>query len=245
MRISIFLFLLITSIYTNSQNLKSGGVLKPEQANMDIRHYTIALDVIPNEQSINGYTEIDLNLLQPTNILLFDFWHGLRISQLWVNGKTQSYTHTDDDYIKIQLSQQMPAGKVKVKVAYGGKPAIAIRPPWTGGFQWEKDARGNPWISITCQGEGGKIYFPCKDHPSDEPNEGADMIITVPKGLVATGPGVLLKTTTEKDKTTYHWKTNYTISNYCILFNIGKYKMAKRTYTTVNGNKVPIEYYVL
>ena len=245
MRISIFLFLLITSIYTNSQNLKSGGVLKPEQAIMDIRHYTIALDVIPNEQSINGYTEIDLNLLQPTNILLFDFWHGLRISQLWVNGKTQSYTHTDDDYIKIQLSQQMPAGKVKVKVAYGGKPAIAIRPPWTGGFQWEKDARGNPWISITCQGEGGKIYFPCKDHPSDEPNEGADMIITVPKGLVATGPGVLLKTTTEKDKTTYHWKTNYTISNYCILFNIGKYKMAKRTYTTVNGNKVPIEYYVL
>ena len=245
MRISIFLFLLITSIYTNSQNLKSGGVLKPEQANMDIRHYTIALDVIPNEQSINGYTEIDLNLLQPTNILLFDFWHGLRISQLWVNGKTQSYTHTDDDYIKIQLSQQMPAGKVKVKVAYGGKPAIAIRPPWTGGFQWEKDARGNPWISITCQGEGGKIYFPCKDHPSDEPNEGADMIITVPKGLVATGPGVLLKTTTEKDKTTYHWKTNYTISNYCILFNIGKYKMAKRTYTTVNDNKVPIEYYVL
>ena len=245
MRISIFLFLLITSIYTNSQNLKSGGVLKPEQANMDIRHYTIALDVIPNEQSINGYTEIDLNLLQPTNILLFDFWHGLRISQLWVNGKTQSYTHTDDDYIKIQLSQQMPAGKVKVKVAYGGKPAIAIRPPWTGGFQWEKDARGNPWISITCQGEGGKIYFPCKDHPSDEPNEGADMIITVPKGLVATAPGVLQKTTTEKDKTTYHWKTNYTISNYCILFNIGKYKMAKRMYTTVNGNKVPIEYYVL
>jgi hypothetical protein len=78
-----------------------------------------------------------------------------------------------DDYIKIPLSQQLPAGKVKVKVAYGGKPAIAVRPPWTGGFQWDKDSKGNPWISITCQGEGAKIYFPCKDHPSDEPNEGA------------------------------------------------------------------------
>jgi len=245
MRISILLFLLITSIYTNSQNLKSGGILKPEQAIMDIRHYTVALDVNPNEKSIKGYTEIDLNLLKPTNKLLFDFWHGLTISQLWVNGKTQTYTHTNDDYIKIPLSQELPVGKVKVKVAYGGKPAIAVRPPWTGGFQWEKDVKGNPWISITCQGEGAKIYFPCKDHPSDEPNEGADMIITVPKGLVVNAPGLLQKVTTTKDKSTYHWKTSYTISNYCILFNIGKYKVVKRIYTTIDGNKVPMEYYVL
>ena len=244
MRNSIFLCLLIFSIYANAQNLKSGGVLKPEQAIMDIRHYTVALDVDPNDKSINGYTEIDLNLLKPTNNLLFDFWHGLTISQLWVNGKTQTFTHTNDDYIKIPFSQELPAGKVKVKVAYGGKPAIAVRPPWTGGFQWDKDSKGNPWISITCQGEGAKIYFPCKDHPGDEPNEGADMIITVPKGLIATAPGILQTTTTKNDKTTYHWKTNYTISNYCILFNIGKYKLATRMYTTVNGNKVPIEYYV-
>ena len=191
MRITIFLFLFIISTYTNSQDLKSGGVLKPEQAIMDIRHYTVALDVNPKDKSINGYTEIDLNLLKPTSHLLFDFWHGLKISQLWVNGKTQTYTHISDDYIKIPLKQELPAGKVKVKIAYGGKPAIAVRPPWTGGFQWAKDAKGNPWISVTCQGEGAKIYFPCKDHPSDEPNEGADMIITVPKGLIVTAPGVL------------------------------------------------------
>ena len=239
------LFLLSISLITNSQNLKSGGVLKPEQAIMDIRHYTVALDVNPTDKSINGYTEIDLNLTEPANNLLFDFWHGLKINQLWVNGKTNTYTHTTDDYIKIPLAQQLPAGKVKVKIAYGGQPAIATRPPWTGGFQWEKDSKGNPWLSITCQGEGAKIYFPCKDHPSDEPNEGADMIITVPKGLVVNAPGMLQKVTTKKNKSTYHWKTNYTISNYCILFNAGKYKVAKRTYTTVDGNKVPMEYYVL
>src|SRR4030095_10764605 len=206
-----FLFI---PFFISAQNLKSGGVLKPERAIMDIRHYTVALDVNPNDKSIKCYTEIDLNLLQPTNFLLFDFWHGLTITQLWVNGKTQTYTHTNDDYIKIPLPQELPAGKVKVKVVYGGKPAIAVRPPWIGGFQWEKDSKGNPWISITCQGEGAKIYFPCKDHPSDEPNEGADMIITVPKGLVVNAPGLLQKVTTQKNKSTYHWKTNYTISNY-------------------------------
>ena len=113
MRNSILLSLLIISIYTDAQNLKSGGVLKPEQAIMDIRHYTVALDVNPTEKSINGYTEIDLNLLKPTNNLLFDFWHGLTISQLWVNGKTQTYTHTKDDYIKITIITRVACWKSK------------------------------------------------------------------------------------------------------------------------------------
>ena len=242
----LFLFLFsLSGICMYGQNLKSGGKLKPEQAIMDIRHYTIALDVNPDQKSIDGYTEIDLILQQPSDVLLFDFWHGLTIKQIWVNGKTQNYKHTDDDLVRISPANSLPEGKVKVKIAYGGKPGIAERAPWIGGFQWEKDSKGNPWISITCQGEGAKIYFPCKDHPSDEPNEGADMIITVPKGLVVAGPGLLQKVITKKDRSTYHWKTNYTISNYCILFNAGKYKVAKRTYTTIDGNKVPMEYYAL
>jgi aminopeptidase N len=245
MRLILFLFFSLIALSQSAQNLKSGGVLKPEQAIMDIRHYTVALDVDPEQKTINGYTEIDLNLLKPSDILLFDLWHGLTISKVWVNGKIQTYTHTNDDLIKINLLQPLPAEKVKVKIAYSGKPAIAERAPWIGGFQWEKDSTGNPWISITCQGEGAKIYFPCKDHPGDEPNEGADMIITVPKGLVVAAPGLLQKVTNKKKKSTYHWKTNYTISNYCILFNAGKYKVVKRIYTTVEGNKVPMEYYVL
>ncbi len=236
--------LIIASVFSlPAQNLKSGGPLKPEQAIMDIRHYTIALDVDPANKSIDGYTEIDLILSQPTNLLLFDFWHGLTVSQVLVDGKKESFKHGDDDLIRIEKS--LAAGRIKVKISYSGKPGISERAPWTGGFQFEKDSKGNPWIAITCQGEGGKIFFPCKDHPSDEPNEGADLIITVPKGLTAAGPGLLLKTTTKKGKSTFHWKTNYTISNYCLVFNIGKYEKVSRTYTTVTGKKVPMDYYVL
>ena len=245
MRFLIYILLILVSTNCLGQNLKSGGKLKPEQANMDIRHYTVALDVDPVQKSINGYTEIDLLLQQPSDVLLFDLWHGMTITQVAVNGKKQNFNHSKDDLVKIQLPAQLPAGKVKVKIDYGGIPEIAVRAPWTGGFQWEKDKNGNPWIAITCQGEGAKIYFPCKDHPSDEPNEGADMIITVPKGLVVAGPGLLMNVSAKKDKSTYHWKTNYTISNYCILFNVAKYKVVKRVYTTIDGNKVPMEYYVL
>lgn len=244
MRYIILLLLSLYVIATYGQNLKSGGKLKPEQAIMDIRHYTVALNVDPVQKSIDGYTEIDLILSQPSEKLLFDLTDVLQTKQAWVNGKEAKTEHNNNEVL-LTSGSAFPAGKIKVKIAYGGKPAIAERAPWTGGFQWEKDTNGNPWIAITCQGEGAKIYFPCKDHPSDEPNEGADMIITVPKGLTVAAPGLLKKVTHKKNQSTFHWKTNYTISNYCILFNVGKYKVAKREYTTIDGNKVPMEYYVL
>lgn len=245
MRHIILLLLSISIFSVQSQNLRSGGKLKPEQAIMDIRHYTVVLDVDPEQETIDGYTEIDLVLIEKTNTFLFDLWHGLTVKQVWVNGKTMLFKHGEDDLLYINPTIPAVPGRHKVKIAYGGKPGVAERAPWIGGFQWEKDKAGNPWISVSCQGEGAKIYFPCKDHPSDEPNEGADMIITVPKGLVVAAPGLLQKATHKKNKSTYHWKTNYTISNYCIVFNAAKYKVAKRVYTTVDGNTVPMEYYVL
>ena len=63
-----------------------------------------------------------------------------------------------------------------------------------------KDKNGNDWVSINIQGEGGKMYFPCKDHPSDEPNEGADLKISVPAHLKVAGPGLLQNVTTKKNK---------------------------------------------
>ena len=52
---SILLSLLLgVSIITQAQNLRSGGALKPEQAIMDIRHYTVALEVNPINKSIKG-----------------------------------------------------------------------------------------------------------------------------------------------------------------------------------------------
>ncbi len=222
----------------------SGGKLKPEQAIMDVRHYSIALDVDIVQKTISGYTVIDVVMTQPTQVLLFDLLDSLDVESVWVNGKKNAFRH-DSDRITIRLPYTLPPGKASVKVQYAGKPHVAIRPPWDDGFTWTTDSSGHPWVAITAEACGGKLYFPCKDHPSDEPNEGVDMMITVPKGLVVAGPGLLQHVTEKKNKATYHWKTNYPINNYSILFNIGNYKVVSREYTTINGNKVPMEFYVL
>jgi aminopeptidase N len=238
------LLFLSLSIDAASQKSTSGGKLKPEQAIMDIRHYTIALDLNIPEKTIAGYTTIDVNMLQPTRVLLFDLLDSFHITAITVNKKKQPFTYSHN-LISINLDNELPAGRASVTIWYNGKPHIAIRPPWDDGFTWTTDHSGNPWIAVTAEGTGGKNYYPCKDHPSDEPNEGAELLITVPKGLVVAGPGLLQTTTTKKDRVTYDWKTNYSINNYSILFNVGKYKVVSRDYTTVNGNKVPMQFYVL
>jgi aminopeptidase N len=224
--------------------MSSGGKLNPLQAIMDIRHYTITLDVDIENKKIAGSTNIDILLARKTDTLLFDLVHLLQVSRIKVNNKPAKFEHKNDK-IYITSDAGFQAGKQVIKIEYGGEPPVAVKPPWFGGFTWTKDRSGNPWVAINCQKEGGRIYFPCKDHPSDEPNEGVDMYITVPKNLVVGGPGLLQKVTSKKGKQTYHWKTNYTISNYCIVFNIGKYKVVSKNYTTINGNTVPIQFYVL
>ena len=224
--------------------LTSGGKLHPLQAIMDIRHYTIVLDVDIVNKSIKGSAEVSLNLSKKTDTLLLDLIHLYTVTKVKVNNKKVAFTQQDDKVL-MTSSTGFELGNQKFLIEYNGIPPVAIKPPWDGGFTWTKDNNGNDWIAINIQAEGGKMYFPCKDHPSDEPNEGVDLKITVPKNLVVAGPGLLQSVTTKKNRSTYFWKTNYTISNYCILFNIGKYKVAKDIYTTVLGNKVPIEYYVL
>ena len=224
--------------------MSSGGKLHPLQANMDIRHYTIILDVDIVKKTIFGSTEIDMILSKPSDTILLDLVYLLKIEKVKANDKQVNFQHVKD---KIYITSTGPfqAGKQKITIFYGGEPPVAVKPPWFGGFTWTKDRSGNPWVAINCQKEGGRLYFPCKDHPSDEPNEGVDLFITVPASLVVAGPGLLIDVKTKKEKKTFHWKTNYTISNYCILFNIGKYEVISKDYKTIDGNIVPIQYYVL
>lgn len=234
----------LSVLMSQAQGYISGGVLKPEQERMDIRHYTIALDVQPEQKYYSGYTEIDLLLKEASSVLLFDLDSLFTIKTVLVDGVKSSYNHKNG-LIRVELAKPLSAARHKVRIEYGGSPHVAVNPPWDGGIQWTKDSLNRTWVAMSCQEDGPDIFFPCKDHPSDEPNEGADMIITVPKGLVVAGPGLLIKQSNKGNKSTYHWKTNYTINNYCMVFNIGHYVVERKEFTTVAGTKVPMEYYVL
>lgn len=235
---------MFASFWLNAHAQTSGGKLKPEQAIMDVRHYTIALNCNFATKSVDGSTIVDVIMAQPTKVLMLDLMDSLHVSTVTVNGKKEIFDHKDG-LITINLAKQLPAGKASIKVVYSGRPRIAKNPPWDDGFTWTQDSTGHQWLAVTAEGTGGKIFFPCKDHPSDEPNEGADMLITVPKDLVVAGPGLLKGVSKRGNTATYHWQTKYSINNYNIVFNAGDYTVAKGSYKSVAGNTVPVQFYVL
>jgi aminopeptidase N len=133
----------------------------------------------------------------------------------------------------------------RITLYFHGTPREAVRPPWDGGWIWRKDANGNPWMSVACQGLGASVWYPCKDHQSDKPDLGAALNIIVPDSLTGVGNGRLKSKTPMGDGTTrYRWEVKNSINTYCIIPYIGKYVNFGESYFGENG-PLSLNYWVL
>ena len=120
-------------------------------------------------------------------------------------------------------AEQKINDKKEITIYYHGKPHVAKNAPWDGGVIWAKDSNKNPWIAIACQGMAGSVWYPCKDHQSDEPDS-SSLFITAPKDLISVSNGRLRSKKINEDGTaTYNWAVVNPINNYNIIPYIGKY----------------------
>jgi aminopeptidase N len=100
-------------------------------------------------------------------------------------------------------------------------------------------------MTVTCQGLGASIWYPCKDHQSDEPDDGASLTMIVPDTLVAVSNGRLQSHKDNKNGTaTYTWAVVNPINNYDIIPYIGKYENFTEVYNGEKG-KLDLNYWVL
>ena len=132
--------------------------------------------------------------------------------------------------------------KNKEKIASNNSPSI-LRPPWDGGFTWNKDRNGRHFIATSNQGIGASVWWPNKDHPADEPDNGISLAITAPSDLVAVGNGRLEKVVDNGMTKTWHWKVVNPINNYGVNINIGNYIKFQEVYEGLNGN-LEMDYWV-
>lgn len=225
----------------------SGGVLSENQAKYDILFYDLNLEINSFEQSIAGYTTVKLkSLADSLNQIELDLIDNFDVSNLSSTYSTALDFEHDDDKLWITLKNSLNKNNITdLKIDYQGQPVEALMPPWIGGFNWSKDSTGADWIGLSCQGEGAKIWFPCKDHPSDEPDSVA-INITIPEPYYCASNGLLRAVTKPKEGfQTFHWITHYPINNYNINVSIGKYEILTREYITKDGNSMPVMFYVL
>jgi aminopeptidase N len=242
MKISLPLLLLIFfSSIANGQNWDWGGSLDPLQAKFKVDHYRLELELLPSTRSIEGSSTITFSLTEKLDTIRLNLIDEYQVREVLMGGEAVKFSHTNDllDIIPSDCTCD------QVQVFYGGKTPIAENPPWVGGFTWEKDLLDNHWMGLSSQAEGAKIFMPAWDHPSIEPENGADIIVTVPKPYFVAANGRLLETTENGDKLTYHWSTSYPINVYNINFTMGVFHEEKLDFRSVSGKVVPMHVWVL
>jgi aminopeptidase N len=228
----------------------SGGPLMPEQAAYDVKSYDLALKVNPTDQSIKGTLTVTALIVHPTEWFVLDLDDPLKVEAIYTPHGSGSAQQLPFDrrggkiWIAFPATKQ-PGETVRVAVDYGGKPRIAPRPPWVGGFIWSKTPSGQPWIATACQMDGADVWWPCKDHPSDEADSIA-LHITVPEPLICATNGRLQNVKKNGDGTqTFNWLISVPFNNYSVALNIAPYRTIEGEFKSITGETVPITLWVL
>ena len=221
----------------------SGGKLSQNQAAMDVTHYDIRLKVDPYKKTIGGTVKITFILISKADMIEIDLLDQFNISGASINGMNLSFVHKGHKILIHNPGLDIFKAHI-LEIKYSGRPPVAKRPPWDGGFTWEKSKDGHPWVAVSCQANGAYIWYPCKEHPSDKPN-GVDISITVPDPLLVASNGLLQSVYKEGDKwTTWHWRTEYPISTYNVNFAAGYFEAIEKT-AYVLDSPLKLVYYVL
>ncbi len=225
--------------YTRADTLR--GSLRPERTDFDVLKYDLTLKVMPEERYISGNNEITFEVKHRLRTIQIDLFENMEVDSILYNGETLKYVR-EFNAVFISFKNLLEKRSIqKIKFYYSGNPIVAEHAPWDGGFVFSKDSLGNPWISTAVQGIGASLWYPNKDHQSDEPDLGAELHIAVPNGLMDVSNGRLMgKKDLGNGFTQWNWKVVNPINNYSLSMNIGNYVHFSTKYKTLDLN-----YYVL
>lgn len=232
--------------YTRHDTLR--GTLSPLRSCFDVAYYGLDLTIDIDNQSIFGYCAIHFFVVEDFNKIQLDLFDNMIIDYVEHMGEHLHYTREGNAFL-IDFPYVLRKGSGgSIRVAYHGKPKVARSPPWDGGFVWKEDKNGNPWVGVACEGTGASLWWPNKDHPSDEP-ESMTINLTIPPGQVAVANGhlageIALQEVIDMDQTRYDWSVKYPINNYNVTLYIGDYDLLFDDYIS-KKDTLRLSYYVL
>ena len=227
--------------FTKKDSLR--GALLPERVWFDVDYYHLNLDINTNAKLISGFNDVHFTVLSHSKIMQLDlFEHMIIDSVVYLNEACTFFREHDSFYIEFPQTFQVGT-QHKVRVYYYGSPKEALNPPWDGGFVWEEDAAGLPWVGVACQGLGASSWWPCKDHLSDKPDS-VRVTCSVPKEIRFVGNGNLESDFQEAEKRISTWKVSYPINTYNVTLNIANYSHLKDAYIS-NLDTLSLDYYVI
>jgi hypothetical protein len=236
---------LLKAGFTRADTLR--GTLLPERIWWDVLRYDITVKPDFTTKTIIGTNNMQYKVVNEKhpNVMQIDLQEPLQIDSIFFNNTKKLSFVKDGNAWHVNVPAQKNKSINSLLIYYHGKAHEGVRPPWEGGWTWKRDSLNNPWMSVSCQGIGASIWFPCKDHQSDEPDNGASLTMIVPDTLVAIANGRMISKTDNHDgTTTYKWGVVNPINNYEIIPCIGKYLNFNEVYNGAKG-KLDVNFWVL
>ena len=212
-----------------------------------MRRYDLEIALDPATKRLSGRGTTTVATVAPLERFDIQLDGRLEVSSVAVDGVAAAFAH-ESGLITVPLAPAWAAGeRHAVAIVYAGEPKVAARPPWIDGVVWRETPSGAPWLGVTVESDGADDWWPAKDHPSDEPDEGISMALTLPSALIGLSNG---RKTGERDNgdgtTTTTWEVSYPINNYCVTFNVAPYLPVEAIYRGVDGTlEVPILFWAI
>ncbi len=205
------------------ETAKTGKAMSAVQRAFDVKRYALSIRVMPETRSIEGSVDVTFEALDSLESIELDLdpdldIHGASLDDLPL------VVHREEDSFTVALPERLDAGaRSTVSISYGGKPHVALAPPWHGGFVWS-EVDGTPWFATAVQTEGCDLWWPCKDTYADKPDEGVDVAVSAPRGVKVASVGVLAGTEEGDDGfDTWRWTSRHPYAGYAIAINGGPF----------------------
>lgn len=198
------------------------GEYGPYRANNDLLFYHLDIKVDPEAKTVTGTNTVRFRMLQDGTRIQLELAPTMDIDSIKLGAEALKYTR-EERTVWIDFATPLRKGKVyEIAFAYSGKPVTQGR---FGCFSFDKDKEGKPWITTACEGDGPSIWWPNKDQWRDEPQDGMEISVAVPNGLMDVSNG---RSEGSKDLgngyTRWDWHVHYPINNYDVALNIGEYQ---------------------
>ncbi|MCX2745171.1 M1 family metallopeptidase [Mangrovivirga sp. M17] len=216
------------------------GSMRPERTSFDVKYYHLNISIDPYSKLIQGYNDITFQIDEPTSKIQIDLFDNLSVDSIKLGDDHLDYKR-EFNAVFIDLGKKLPENDVEtIRFYYSGKPTIAKRAPWDGGFVFDKTPSGDHFIAVACQGFGASSWWPNKDHLSDEPDSML-ISIAVPNNLKNISNGRLRGVDTlSNGYNRWNWFVNNPINNYDVSVNIADYVHFHDTYKDLD-----LDYWVL
>ena len=228
--------------FTRADSLR--GSITPERAWWDVSFYDLHVRVSPADSSIRGRTGITYRVTGASRDLQIDLQEPLQVDSVVQDGRRLQFRREGNAFFVTPAAPQRRGDRKTVTVHYHGRPRVAKRAPWDGGFVFARDSLGNPWIATAVQGLGASAWWPNKDTQVDEPDS-QRVAITVPSGMTNVSNGRLRNTVQNGDgTTTYEWFVRSPINNYDVAVNAGSYAHFSDVYEGERG-RLTLDYWPL